>query len=169
MRVYLPSTLPELAAAVAAGGYGPPPIMAYAVTPALREWYASGDGEELEYAAMTDAARDSLRRLGADPAAAPRRVVVAADVSDAQTTWAPQLHRAAVRVEAAIPLPKLAAVHVDDAAAEDDVRAAVAAIRAADAGDQDASFTVDAVADHELLWYAMQEVPALLRALVKAS
>jgi len=57
-------------------------------------------------------------------------------------------------------------VHADDAAAEEDVRAAVAAVRAADSGDPDASFTVDSVADHELQWYAMQEVPDLLRALL---
>jgi hypothetical protein len=51
MRVYLPSTFAQLAAGVAAGSFGPPPLLAYAVTPALREWYASGDAEELEYAA----------------------------------------------------------------------------------------------------------------------
>jgi hypothetical protein len=38
MRVYLPSTLPALAAALADGEVGPVPLAAYAVTPALREW-----------------------------------------------------------------------------------------------------------------------------------
>ena len=52
----------------------------FAVTPALREAYASGDAEELEYAAMTEAARASLRLLAADPAAPPRRVVLAAEM-----------------------------------------------------------------------------------------
>jgi hypothetical protein len=162
MRVYLPSTLAELAAAVAAGGYRGP-ILAYAVTPALREWYASGDSEELEYAAMVDAGRESLRRLDADPSAPRRRVVVAADVSDGQASWAPELHPAAVRITGTIPVHRVAAVHVDAAAAEADVRAAAAAVRAADAGDPDASFTVDGVEDHQLLWYATQEVPDLLR------
>ena len=38
-------------------------MRAFAVTPALRERYASGDLEELEYVAMTHAARASLRLL----------------------------------------------------------------------------------------------------------
>jgi hypothetical protein len=52
---------------------------------------------------------------------------------------------------------------VDDVSAEDDVRAAAAAVRAANSGDPDASFTVDGVEDHQLQWYAAQEVPDLLR------
>jgi hypothetical protein len=163
MRIYLPTTLRGLAAAVAAGGYGPPPLLAFAVSPALREWYANGDEEELEYAAMTDAARESLRRLQADPLAPPRRVVVAAEVPDQETAWAPQLHPAAVRLGGPLLLTAAVSVHADDAGAEPDVRAALAAIAAADAGDPDASFWVDGVEDHELLWYATQEIPDLVR------
>src|SRR6266568_3681856 len=54
----------------------------YAVTPALRESYASGDLQELEYVAITHAARASLRLLAADPDAPRRRVVLAGDVDD---------------------------------------------------------------------------------------
>ena len=43
MRVYLPSTLPALAGALKQGEVGRPPLRAFAVTPALREAYASGD------------------------------------------------------------------------------------------------------------------------------
>jgi hypothetical protein len=45
MRVFLPSTLPALAEALRAGHLGPGPgtLSGYAVTPALREAYASGD------------------------------------------------------------------------------------------------------------------------------
>ncbi len=82
MRVYLPSTLPLLAAAVAAGEIGPPPLAACAVTPALREWYVEGDAEELEYVALTAAAAGSLRLLAYDESAPRRRVVVAVDVAD---------------------------------------------------------------------------------------
>lgn len=70
MRVYLPSTLPLLAAAVAAGEIGPPPLAGCAVTPALREWYVEGDAEELEYVALTAAAAASLELLAADERAA---------------------------------------------------------------------------------------------------
>ena len=162
MRVYLPTTLPGLAAAVAQGGFGPPPLLAFAVTPALREWYVDGDLEELEYAAMTDAARESLRRLDADPAAAPRRVVVALDVDDGAVQQRPDLHPAAVHVMEAIPVSNVASAHVDDPSAVSDVRAAAAAVRAADAGDEDAAFTVDGVEDHQLQWWATQEIPDLL-------
>jgi len=161
MRVYLPATLPGLAAAVADGGFGPPPLLAFAVTPALREWYAEGDLDELEYAATVDAARESLRLLDADPAAARRRVVIAVDVPDGAVRQVPDVHPAAVRVAEAVPLAKVASVHVDDTSAESDVRAAADAIRAADAGDEDACFTVDGVEDHELQWYATQEIPEL--------
>src|SRR6266700_231469 len=78
MRVFLPSTLPALAQALQAGqvgsgpgpgsGQGSGPLSGYAVTPALREAYASGDEEELEYTALTEAARASLRMLAADRA-----------------------------------------------------------------------------------------------------
>ena len=82
MRVYLASTMPALAAALQAGQIGPAPLAGFAVTPALREWYASGDLDELEYAALAVAARASLRLLAADAAAPPRRVTLAADVPD---------------------------------------------------------------------------------------
>ena len=77
MRVYLPVTTPALAELVATGVLGPAPLTAFAVTPALREWYRDEDPEALEYAATTEAARGSLRLLDADPSAARRRVVIA--------------------------------------------------------------------------------------------
>jgi len=80
MRVYLPATLPALARLLRSGEIGPAPVRGFAVTPALREWYASGDLEELEYVAMTHAARASLRMLLDEPDAPRRRVVLAAEV-----------------------------------------------------------------------------------------
>src|SRR3954464_14983342 len=82
MRVSLPSTLSGLAGILQDRKLEPAPLTGYAVTPALREWYASADLEELEYAAMSDAAKDSLRLLAADPDAPSRRVVVVAEVPD---------------------------------------------------------------------------------------
>jgi hypothetical protein len=159
MRVYLPSTLPGLAAMLAAGEVAEPVV--YAVTPALREWYVDGDGEALEYAALTVAARASLRLIGTSGSAPPRRVVVAADAPDGDVRPAPDVDRAAVRLAAPLPWSVVASAHVDDVAAEDDVRAAVGALAAADAGDDDAAFVVDGVEDHELAWYAAQEVGTL--------
>jgi hypothetical protein len=165
MRVYLPATLSGLAELHKTGVIAPAPLTAYAVTPALREWYTEGDSEELEYAALTDAARASLRLLAdADAADAPRRrVVVAAEVPDAYAV--PVLDGAEpglVIVSAEIPLAWVASLHVDDPAVIDEVALAAVLLGAAEAGDEDASFTVDGIDDHELLWYATQELPDLL-------
>ncbi|MFC7930407.1 DUF6912 family protein [Streptomyces cinereoruber] len=161
MRVYVPLTLPGLAQAHKAGELGPGPLTAYAVTPALREWYVSDDIEELEYAALGRAAAASLRLLAADPGAPRRRIVVAVDVADGDAAADPD-EIGAVRIAGAVPLSKAAAVHADADDAEADVRAAADALEAADRGDDDARSAVDGAEDHELLWFGVQEVPALL-------
>lgn len=162
MRVYLPSTMPGLADILAKGEAGPPPLHGFAVTPALREAYASGDDEELEYVAMLAAARQSLRLLDAAQDAPRRRVVLAADVPDAEVSWlAYDDEPATVQVAAVVPLKAIVSGHVDDVEAVPDVAAAADAIAAADAGDDDASFTVDCAEAHELAWYATQELQFL--------
>jgi hypothetical protein len=70
-----------------------------------------------------------------------------------------------VRLPAPLSLTEVAAVHVDLAAAESAVSAAVAAVDAADLGDPDAEFVLGDVEDHELAWYAPQEIPFLLELL----
>ncbi|MFF7328433.1 DUF6912 family protein [Streptomyces sp. NPDC008150] len=167
MRVYVPLTLSGLAEAYPKGDLGPAPLVAYAVTPALREWYVSDDIEELEYAALNRAALASLRLLAADPAARGLRVVVAVDVPDRAAASDPDrgLDREAigeVRIDGTVTLADAAAVHVDADDAEGDVRAAARALAAADGGDGDAQFVVDGAEDHELLWFATQEIPNLV-------
>ncbi|SNS48392.1 DUF6912 family protein [Actinomadura mexicana] len=168
MRVYLPSTLTLLAGVHAAREIAPAPLAAHAVTPALREWYAGGDQEELEYAAMSAAARTSLRLLAADPSVPRRRVVLAAEVPDDQVSWTRgdaalgNGDRALVQIAAPVPWKRIASGHVDDPDAVPDVAAAAQALAAADAGDEDARFTVDGAEGHELLWYATQELAHLL-------
>lgn len=164
MRVYLPSTLSGLRMLLNSGEFGTPPVPGFAVTAPLREWYAEGDDEELEYAALTLAARASIRLLDRelvlDPAAPARRVVVVADVSAVEP--APDVDRAAVRVPGAVPLRLVQAVHVDDPSAEADVRAAAEQLVEADLGSEDAAFTVEQADGHELQWYATQEIGALV-------
>ncbi|WP_405882050.1 hypothetical protein OG762_27575 [Streptomyces sp. NBC_01136] len=167
MRVYVPLTLSGLAEAYKTGELGTGPFVAYAVTPALREWYLSDDIEELEYAALNRAALASLRLLAGEPATVRRRVVVAVDVADRAAVADPDrgLDPAAlgeVRVSGAVALAKAAAVHVDADDAEEDVTAAVEALGAADHGDDDAQFIVDGAEDHELLWFATQEISHLV-------
>ncbi|MFF3465561.1 DUF6912 family protein [Streptomyces sp. NPDC001984] len=167
MRVYVPLTLPGLAEAYKTGELGAGPFLAYAVTPALREWYLSDDIEELEYAALNRAALASLRLLAADPEATRRRVVVAVDVPDGTAAADPDrgldpVALGEVRVSGTVRLAKAAAVHVDLEDAVRDVAAAAEALDAADRGDDDAQFVVDGAEDHELLWYATQEIPGLV-------
>jgi hypothetical protein len=159
MRVYLPTTLTALACLLRAGAIGPAPVRGYAVTPALREWYASGDLDELEYVAMAHAARASLRLLADDPQAPRRRVVLAADVPDEEVEHdggfdEPTL----VEVRAPVTMSQVVSGHVDDLLAVAGVTEAVAALPGADQGDDDARFVVDGAEGHELLWYAAQEL-----------
>ncbi|HLZ36566.1 MAG TPA: hypothetical protein VKP64_02155 [Mycobacteriales bacterium] len=162
MRVFFPATVPRLGAVAAAGRVEPPPLLAFAVTPALREWYVEGDREELEYAAFSEAARASLRLLAEDPAAPRRRVVLAAEVPDDAVRPVGAPTRGAVQVGVGVPLAAVASIHVDDAAAGPAVAEAALAIAAADRGDADAEFTVTSADDHALAWYATQELPDLL-------
>jgi hypothetical protein len=162
VRVYLPATIAQL---------GPlrmkdpltPPALAHAVTPDLREWYAEGDEEELEYVAFTRAAQEALRLLRHDPKAARRRVVISADVPAANVQRVDRdLGSSLVQVTGPVPGDAIAAIHVDSADAEDAVAAAAAVVEEAVAGDPDAQFTVDGAEDHELEWYDPSELEQLL-------
>ncbi|MFJ5090773.1 DUF6912 family protein [Streptomyces sp. NPDC088674] len=167
MRVYVPLTLSALARAHEGGELGAASVTAYAVTPALREWYVSDDIEELEYAALSRAAAASLRLLAVDPAEARRRLVLAIDVADSAARTDPDHGMdpdsvGEVRLAGPLRLAKAAAVHADGEEAVKDVTAAAEALGAADQGDADARFVVDGAEDHELLWFATQEIPYLI-------
>jgi hypothetical protein len=170
VRVYLPATTNVLRTLVDDGRLAGP-LTAFAVTPGLRAFYALSDAgadeEELEYAALLAAARASLRLVDVDPAAARRRVVLAADVPDAAVTEVedPDADRGAVRIAGEVALRDVASAHVDGAEAEDDVRAAVGVVLEADLGSEDAQFVVDQAEGHELAWYATQEIGTLLELL----
>jgi len=156
MRVYVGMTFDGLSELHRTSELGPAPLRAHAVTPALRESYADGDTEELEYVALTAAALDSLRRLagGTGPM---RRVVVVAEVPDAAVTPTGET-RSSVTVGAVVPLTEVASVHLDDEANADRVGAAAVAVGG---GDETAEAVEDAQAE-ELMWFATQELPYLL-------
>jgi hypothetical protein len=143
--VYLPATLPALARLRERGELTVDE--AYAVTRPLRDQLGDDDDddddEQLSYAAFRLAAEASVRLLGADPAAPRRRVVISVDVPAE-----PLPEVAAVRPAGPVPLSAVAAVHIDGAAAEPDVAAAVAA------GEPEV--------DHELEWYDASELAQLV-------
>ncbi|MET0899843.1 MAG: hypothetical protein ABWY45_18185 [Mycobacterium sp.] len=171
MRVYIPATLPMLQRLIADGSLFPVSGTAFAVTPTLREAYAEGDDDELAEVALREAALGSLRLLAFDdddaeapPSGAPvRRAVLVADVESVKPR--PDLDDAVVRVAEPVTLEDLVAVYVDIAAAEPAVRAAMGVIDAADLGDEDAELLVGDAQDHDLAWYATQELPFLLELL----
>jgi hypothetical protein len=163
MRVYLPATMPLLALLAEKGELALPD--GFAVTESLRAWYAEGDDEELEYAALTAAARDSLRQLAAEPDAPRRRVVIASDIPDVRVSIpvsAGSGQPGVIKITGSVRLVDVAALHVDEAGAQEPVTAAARALPAAAEGDADALFTVDAVEDYDLLWYAAQELGDLI-------
>ncbi|MFI7598725.1 DUF6912 family protein [Actinoplanes sp. NPDC049681] len=144
------------------GQLGDGPVVAQAVTPALREWYAEGDEEELEYVAFTRAAQAALQLLRHDSAAPRRRVVVSADVPAGSLVREDvELGSSTVRVPQPISLKEVASIHVDGAEAAEAVAAAADVVEEALAGDPDAQFTVDGAEDHELEWYAVSELDEL--------
>lgn len=186
LRVYVPATVPMLRELVEQRELRAVGATAFAVTPALREAYASGDDEELAEVAMGEAARAALRLIAAErdaiteamaagddpdddaPAALPdapvyRRAVIAADVTGAKLR--PDLDDAVVRLSGPITYDRIASVHVDLADAEPAVAKAVDVIDAADLGDPDAEFVLGDAEDHQLAWYAAQELPFLLELL----
>ncbi|KXO90805.1 Uncharacterised protein (plasmid) [Tsukamurella tyrosinosolvens] len=178
VRVYVPSTLAGLQVLQRDGELFPLGGTVFGVTPALREAYTSGDDEELAEAAMRQAARASLRLLAVeepDPAdgagaegdgAAPdpvRRVVITADVPAAKER--PDLDDAVLKVTEPIRLTNVLAVHVDVSEAERAVTRAAQVVDAADLGDEDAELAVGDAEDHDLAWYATQELPFLLELL----
>ncbi len=164
-RVYVPTTLAALAQTAKRGVLNPgaadsAPLPAHAVTSAIREWYTDDDVESLEFAALTEAGEASLRMLAEDPHH-PRRVVLALDVPPkAVRPGGP--YRSSVTLEVEVPLAEVVSLHVDEPEAEDTMLAAIAALSAADAGDEDAQFLVEEAGACDLLWYDISEIDDLI-------
>lgn len=165
MRIYLPATSEDLR-----HPEGLSPRAAHALTAALRQALPEEDDDGLADSALLAAADDSIALLRGAPAAAPLRVVVAADVPDRDVTvprlerpWRPGDDRlpSAVDVTVSVPWRDVASIHVDEAAATADVAAAVAAPEDAEA--------LDRAAEHDLLWHDIIERPTLAAALATAT
>jgi hypothetical protein len=155
-RVYVPSTISRLREAVGTRSLGPAPLVAHAVTDAVRVELADASEEEWEYAASAAASLASVALLRDDEP--PRRVVLAIDVR--RTGAAPDADDpTAVTVQDEPAFSALAAVLLDGSDAETDV---AAARRAASSGDPEADRLLERCLDHELGWWATQEIPHLL-------
>jgi hypothetical protein len=154
-RIYVPSTLHRLRSIVLGDGIGPAPFVAHAVTPAVREALAEGTEEDWEYAAATAAAQSSIGMLHPDEPA--RRVVLAVDVASARP--AGTVDPTVVEVDEAVPFRLVAAVLADSTDAAADVARARDAFAHQGA---EAEAAADRCLEHELGWWAAQEIRDLL-------
>lgn len=157
MRIYLGCTVADLAELWSAQELDATVVPAHAVTGDLRRTTPEADEEELEYTALMAAARSSLTRLAsrADSGGASwpaRRVVLAADVSDAVVRPEPASGPSGIAVSGPVHVRDVAAVHVDDPGAADAVRSAATTAASGE----------NRLEDVELLWYATQEIPDVL-------
>ena len=126
-----------------------------AVTPALRDWFADGDDEDLEYAAQSRAADLSLALVAGDHE--PRRIILAVDVSAERDRDVDDL--VGVVVPGDVNVSDVAAVLID-------VRTAIPAVAAAATSligsTVDVPPEVETLDEHELAWYAPEEINGLL-------
>jgi hypothetical protein len=155
VRVYVACTPGRLREVLAAGGIGPSPVHAHAVTAAVRAELADVGEEEWEYAASTAAAQASVALLRGDEPA--RRVVLAVDVPAVREV--PELDPTLVEVDDVVPFRLVAAVLADSADAVPTVAAARDALAT---GAPDADLLLERCLGHELGWWGVQEVPELL-------
>jgi len=77
----------------------------------------------------------------------------------------PDLDDAVVKLTGPITMRAVASVHIDLQEAEADVARAREIVDAAELGDEEAEFVLGDAEDHELAWYAAQELPFLLELL----
>lgn len=164
MRVYIPATFAMLKELEADGTVHARSGWGFAATPALTEFFTSGDEEEIEAVAFDDAALASLRLLaiGDEPDFPHRRVVISADV---EAVPQPEMGESVVKLSAPVNLEDVAAIHVDIADAEEATKRATELIDAADLGDQDAELAVGDAQDNYLAFYDPTELPFLVELL----
>lgn len=137
MRIYIPASLDALHVSTQ-GAWAPP--TGYAVSADL---ISALEDEEvaIEYA-RDAAALDSAVELHA-----PRRVVIVAEVLDADASPAPERHPAAVDLAGPVPAASVVCAFVDEPDATADVAAAIA-------GDEAA---LERLEWRDLLWYDVSE------------
>jgi hypothetical protein len=131
-RLYIPLNAAGLRSLSTLGSLAGVPFRAHAVTESLRASAPTANQDELEYAALNDAARTSGSLLTAGES---RRIVAAADVSSD---------------------------HVGSAAPVDSTVGSAVSISGSVALKRIASFHVGGDASTDLLWYDVTELPVVL-------
>ena len=135
MRIYVPLNASMLRRLDKDRALTKAPILAYAVTEAVRAAARAAGQDEWEYTALSDAARSSAALLTSRES---RRIVAAADVApEVVGPPAPEnaIDESAVSITESVALNWIASFHVDDD---------------------------NSTEDDELLWYDVTELPAIL-------
>ena len=162
MRVYLPLSARGLREARDRGAVGPAPLAGHAVTAAVVSALPDSEDEEREYAVLTAAAVGCLDLIGDDDV--PLRVVVAVDVDGVDVAAAPAGSEdmpSLVSLSREVPWRRVAALLVDSA----DAGPSVAAAHSARGDEVAEERAVEALLEHELGWFGVQEVDEVLEAL----
>lgn len=165
VRVYLPATFDMLGTLAKDGQMPVRSGVGFSLTPALREFFTSGDDEEIEYQAFLEASRASLRLLtaGGEEKFPHRRVVISADLPTAAVTANAEKGEAVVDLSPALlETAQLVAIHVDDEGNEPATAAAIEVVDAADLGDEDAEITLGDCEDNLMSWYDAKELGVLV-------
>jgi hypothetical protein len=154
MRIFIPVSQAMLRTLVRDGAL-PGPLDACAVTDALRAWYPEGDDEDLEFAAQSRAADLCLPLIVDDVPL--RRLVLAADTLVERAPAVDEL--VGVRAISGLTLDTVVALFADSPEAEPALRAALAALASSAA---DVPPEVEVLDDHELAWFAPEELGPIL-------
>ena len=161
MRIYVPAIFSDLQKLAQDGEMPLRSSTAFALTPAVRDYFISDDEEELSYVAYIDAARASLRLLaiGDEERFPNRRVVLTFDIDDSRIAYDPAMGEATVKVDPpTLERKELASIHIDLEHAEQATEAAKRIIDDADLGDDDAEHLLGDCEDNDLAWYDPSEL-----------
>jgi hypothetical protein len=162
-RVYLPTTLTLLRSLLASGVVATASTRGHAVTDAVRRALPDADEEDLEYVACSAAAQESVALLR--PEERPRRAVLAVDVPAPQGTDDPDDPTSVLLLDE-VRTRQVAALLLDS---PDAGRVVGTARDALLTGSSEAALLLELCLDHELGWWAAQEIAGLLEDESRAS
>ncbi len=117
-RIYLPLDARGVRRLSEDRAVGAGPVRAFAVTDRVERSLPSGDEEEWEYAALTDAV-DAATELRVDGRS--KRVVAAADVDPSLVSPGSGGALSAIQVSEPVPLSRIVSFHVDESPGDEGV------------------------------------------------